>query len=358
MDLRARRGPRARGSEIARFLGRIALAVFFATLIYAEPAESANPRPPGSYVGECCGGAYYAGYTTVAELRVASSGRTLRGGRRGSYIGCYQDGTLLALRARRRVRIEPDGTFRFSGRTRRQTLAPGPSPRDFTYSVRGALTGPDTARLVYSVRPKGGGFGCPVGPRSLALRRRAGEPPFSGCTAQPAETVISSPLGRVFTQRRVFRWAFLPFAYGCLYAVDKRVPFGLDGFDGSGLGQELDQFRLAGPYAAYGCGGNLRDGCWASVSVVDLRDGVLVHSVALLQSGFSRGVAPTDVEVKENGSVAWIAGSQGASEVGAVDAAGQRVLDRRSGIDADSLTLTGSSLTWRRKGQTQQAVLD
>jgi len=342
------------GGGIARLVAGLAFAVILVALLYRpEPAEAGRPVPGGSYVGECCGGDYYYGYVMVAELRVASHGRTLRGGRRGSYIGCYQDGTLVALRPRRGVPIRQDGTFSFSGRSRAQTSAPGPSRRDFRFRVRGRFRSPDTARIVYSVRPRRGGFGCPNGPRGLRLHHRTGEPPFSGCASQPARTVISSPDGRVFSQRKVFRWAFLPFAYGCLYSADRRVPLGLDGFDESGLGTTLDHFRLAGPYVAYGCIANLIGGCRASVSVVDLRDGALLRGASL--PGL---VGPADVELKDNGSVAWIAAFEDSREVGAFDAAGQRVLDRGSRIQANSLSLSGSTLTWRKGGQTHSAILD
>lgn len=285
----------------------------------------------------------------VAELRVGPSGQALLGGRRGSYIGCDRDGTLVPLRPKGRARIEHDGDFSFGGRS-----------RGLKFRVRGRFRSPDLARVTYSVRPRRA-FACPPGPRSLRLHRRAGEPPFSSCASQPAQTVTSSPLARVFAQRMVFRWAFLPFAYGCLYSVDRRVVFGLDGFDEAGLGQALDHFRLAGPYAAYGCGGNLRHGCWASVSVVDLRDGTVLHraSISLSLAGlYGSGRGPTDVELKDNGSVAWIGGSEGLREVGAVDAAGERVLDRGALIQADSLTLTGSTLTWRNGDRTHSTILD
>ena len=98
--------------------------------------------------------------------------------------------------------------------------------------------------------------------------------------------------------------------YGCLYSVDKRVPLGLDGFNAGSGGQSLDNFRLAGPYVAFGCVGNLIHGCWVGVDVVDLRDGP-GHRPNLdtsLGGAFGSGAGRTHVELKDNGSVAWIAG--------------------------------------------------
>ena len=347
-------------ADVARPVRRIAPAVIVVGLLCTTPpAAAAEPVANGVYVGECCGGELYYGYSMVAELRMGSDGRTLRGGRRGSYIGCDQDGSLLALRPRRSVRIR-DGSFSFSGRSRRHTLATGKT-RVFSFRVRGRFGSLDTARIVYSVRPKRAGFGCRVGPRMLRLHRRAGTPPFIGCASQPGTTIISSSEARVYEQRSVFRWAWLPFAYGCLYSLDTRVSLGLDGFDEGGIGQTLENFRLAGPYLAFACGGNLIDGCWASVDVVDLRDGS-ERSPRLdprVVGSVGAGRAPSDVELKDNGSVAWIAGVDDKyREVGALDANGQRLLDSGSRIQPDSLALEGSNLTWRKDNELRAATLD
>lgn len=360
MQLRSHgRASRRGGGDVARLVRRIAPAVIVVGLLCtAHPAAAAGPVANGIYVGECCGGDLYDAYAMVAELRVGSDGRTLRGGRRGSYIGCDQDGTLLALRPGHRVRVR-NGSFSFSGRSRRHTLATGKT-RVFSFTVRGRFGSPDTARIVYSVRPKGAGFGCRVGPRVLRLHRRADKPPFIGCASQPGTTIISSPEARVYEQRSVFGWGWLPFAYGCLYSGDRRVAFGLDGFDERGIGQSLENFRLAGRYVAFGCGGNLSGGCWVGVRVVDLRDGS-ERSPSLdtsLGGSFGAGVGPSDVELKDNGSVAWIAGVDKYHEVGALDINGQRLLDSGNRIQPDSLMIDGSTLTWRKGDQLRVATLD
>jgi hypothetical protein len=328
---------------------RAMLAAMIVTTLAAaaDPAAAAPAVAGGLYVGECCGGAYYDGYVMVAGLRVAADGRTLRA---GSYTGCYEDGDLEKLRAGRRRRIHRDGTFAWRARA-----------AGVRFRVRGRFRSPNRARLVYSVRPRRN-FNCPPGPRPLRLHRREGEPPFVGCLSQPGRTVVSSPEARIFEQRRVFSWAFLPFSYGCLFSGGPRVSFGLDGLTEASLGQDLNQFRLAGPYAAFGCGGNLSDGCWSAVYVVDLRDGSR-RAVNLSTSGFGRGANPTDVELKDNGSVAWIEllydpFGRYSYQVGAADAAGRRLLDRGSRIDPDSLALNGSTLTWVKARQLRSASLD
>jgi hypothetical protein len=332
-----------------------------ALLVFAGSAGAAQPVADGRYVGECCGGGdYYYNYVPVAKLRVASGGRALVGGPRGSYVACYQDGTLLALRPPRAVRIRRDGSFSFSGRRRALTLAIG-ERRVFKFAVHGRFTTRDRARIVYSVKPGATTFGCESRAQVLKLHRNAGEPPFVGCAAQPGKTVLSSSEARVFEQRHVFYWGFVPFAYACLYSVDQRVALGPNGFDERGVGLRLKQFRLAGPYLGYGCGGNWMDKCTAGVRVVDLRDGSVRSPVmpawVFSQNGWS---VPSDVELKDNGSVAWILGGRPdwPLEVGALDKNGQRQLDRGTGIEPNSLTLDGSTLSWQNGNQTHSTTLD
>jgi hypothetical protein len=345
---------------IARLGVPLAAAVVISLACLTDRARAATPVADGQYVGECCGGAYYYRYVPVAKLVVASGGHTLVGGRRGSYIACVQDSYPLALRPRRAVRIESDGSFSFRGRRRALTLATG-KRRVFRFSVRGRFTSTDSARIVYSVRPERANYGCPQGPRVLKLHRRTGEPPFIGCASQPGKTILSSSEARVFEQRRVFYWGFVPFAYACLYSVDQRVALGPDGFDERGVGLRLRQFRLAGPYLAYGCGGNWMDRCRSGVRVVDLRDGSvrrpLMPDWVFDLNGWT---VPTDVELKGNGSVAWIlAGPVGwPREVGALDTNGQRLLDSGARIDPASLTLDGTTVRWRKGDQMHSAALE
>jgi hypothetical protein len=351
----------ALGATLAAFPSAAAEAAPDAGRLSAGFADAPAPISRAAYVGECCGGDYYYHYVVLAKLRVAFGGRALVGGPRGSYIACDQDGTLLALRPQRAVRIRRDGSFSFSGRRRALTLAIG-KRRVFNFAVHGRFTSPDRARIVYSVSQGATAFGCTSTAQVLKLRRNAGEPPFIGCAAQPGKTLLSSADARVFEQRRVFYWAFLPFAHACLYSVDERVTLGPDGFDERGVGLSLKHFRLAGPYLAYGCGGNWMDRCFAGVRVVDLRDGSLrsPQLPAWVFNHIGWGPVPADVELKENGSVAWtIAGPPGwPREVGALDTSGQRLLDSGPNLDVNSLELNESTLTWLNDGTTRSTTLD
>ena len=136
-----------------RRAGGMAVAALVLLVCFVGPAGAAQPVPSGEYVGECCGGEYYYRYAVAAQLRLGSDGRTLIGGRRGSYVGCDQDDSLLALRPPQAVRIKSDGSFSFSGHRRAATYAIGQTRR-FSFRVRGRFTSSDTARVVYSVRPR------------------------------------------------------------------------------------------------------------------------------------------------------------------------------------------------------------
>jgi hypothetical protein len=104
------------------------------------------------------------------------------------------------------------------------------------------------------------------------------------------------------------------------------------------------------------------DRCFAGVRVVDLRDGSLrsPQLPAWVFNHIGWGPVPADVELKENGSVAWtIAGPPGwQREVGALDTAGQRLVDSGPNLDVNSLELNESTLTWINDGTTRSTTLD
>jgi len=165
-----------------------------------------------------------------------------------------------------------------------------------------------------------------------------GQPPFSSCAKQRAADLVRGPTGRIFEQDRYLESGFYPHLYACLFETNKAFRLGRNWDD-----ETIGPVDLAGPYAAYQRGG-------FAIVVRDLRTGSILRTIAV-NAGF---FGATDLEVKENGSVGWIQ----ASGVYAVDWAGQRQLDTGSGLQADSLRLSGSTLTWIRGGVLRSATLN
>jgi hypothetical protein len=349
----------------SRLTAAVVLVLVIGLAALAGPATAAAPVAGGRYVAECCRFPQLENHFRVADLRVAADGRTLT---RRSYVGCESNAFFLnKFRPPRSVRIRREGRSdgSFSFQARRRSYRGG----YVTVRARGRFTSAGGGWFRYSVRPTKRSH-CQPGPVTVGLHLDR-EPPFSGCGAQSAWTYVATSNGLVFEQHRVlFGWSFLPITYGCLYSVNERFALGLNGVSASGLGQLLSHFRLAGPYAAYGCQGNTTDvevdgariaGCVSALYVTDLRDGS--RREVKVSGGQFRGGGVEDLELKENGSVAWIEsaferGSRTVEQVGALDTTGQRVLDRGFRIERNSLTLTGSTLSWINAGQARSAVLN
>ena len=91
----------------------------------------------------------------------------------------------------------------------------------------------------------------------------------------------------------------------------------------------------------------------AGLDLVDLRAGT---KNGVTSMGWSGSV--TDVELKPNGSVAWIQHREGTTTVMKQDASGRHELDSGAGVARDSLALSGSWLYWTKDGQPRVATLD
>jgi hypothetical protein len=291
----------------------------------------------------------------TAFLRVSADGRRLTGSGPGSRVRFRTEcgrkrrkfvRRTIDLARTRPLKVKRDGSFRLVKKRGR-----------LRFRLRGRFVSSGAARITYRASlPR-----CRSARRRVALRRD-GQPGFSGCRSQSATDVLSSQEARIFWQRRLRRERFqqrvyfLRYAYGCLYGTNKRFRLGLDDFGDSGQGGFVDLFQLAGPFTAFRAGCTT-EGCVGSVYVVDLRDGRSVREISRL-SEQDDGQA-TDIALKENSSVAWISRNRsGGHEVTAIDSSGRRRLDLGSDIRPESLSLTGSTLTWRRGGVTRSAVLD
>jgi hypothetical protein len=196
--------------------------------------------------------------------------------------------------------------------------------------------------------------------RTGALYRK-GQPPFTGCRSQAAQTDAQNADGRAFEQLRYVAddSEFAPFAYACLFSADRRVP--LSPIDES---MELTAPVLAAPFVAFAVANCPGAGCYSTVTVRNLQNGRLVHDLSATMTGGPPGTSEhvTDLELKPNGSVAWLDQLSGFTigtiEVIAVDATGRRLLESSPDVDPRSLTLDGSTLSWITAGATHSATLD
>jgi hypothetical protein len=91
----------------------------------------------------------------------------------------------------------------------------------------------------------------------------------------------------------------------------------------------------------------------AGLDVVDLRSGEKHTITSMAWEG-----SVTDVELKPNGSVAWIQSREGTATVTKLDASGRHELDAGPAIGLDSLALSGSRLYWMNDDQPRTALLD
>ncbi len=187
-----------------------------------------------------------------------------------------------------------------------------------------------------------------------------------GCRATGSRTVVATNQGRIFTIRDRLAGRPVTFYFGCLYRVNRAFALGRD-FQGRTFTDTLRHARLAGPYAGYAVTSTVEQPCGsaAEVRVKDLRTGRMEQRApGAAQSGPER---ITDLELKPNSSVAWIAttcvpAGPGRDEVRAIDGDGRRTLD--TGVDgaADdvqgaSLALSGSTLYWTKGGAAVTARL-
>lgn len=340
---------RATAPSGVRLRTALALAVSVVCAMFsAAPALAAKPAKGGRYFGvhglDTIGSPVSDFSEVDSYLRVSRSGRRL--GRSSEVVS--DCGSIFLKRSRRRyVRISRGGRFRLDKRHGRLRVR-----------LSGRFVSRGHAKIVYSVRK--------TRSRCVARNQRVGlylkgQPPFSGCRTQRATNIARGPTGRVFEQDRYVRDGFFPHVYACLYETNKRFRLGQNYDD-----EVVDPVDLAGPYVGYYNG---------SIDVRDLRSGRLLRSVDAGAVGcgcaFGSNVyagAIAGLQVKENGSVGWIVQERRCqchpgveltpARVYAVDTAGRRLLDAGPGVQADSLKLSGSTLTWIRDGALRSATLD
>lgn len=324
-------------------LRMLVLAAFL--LMFPSPAAAARPIE----------GARYLDYEVQTRLKVSEDGRSLSprsivDAKLFQPSSCNRPAPAVRLGSRRHlVRISPGGRFRFVKRT-----------AGLVIRVRGRFATRDRVRVGYLARPRRKRAlprGCGGGPTRLSAHR-AGPIRMRNCRTHRAKTLLLTATGRVFEE---FVWrpgrsgpsgnSWIDAAYGCLFFQNE--PFGLGQVDDDDF--DLDVLQLVGPYVAYEVQGCVGLGCGFSLVVRDLRDGGKFRDESTSPVG--------DLELKENGSVAWIATSnfdpaKPMRWVWASDSLGTRLLDEGPDIAPGSLALNGSMLSWVNGALSRSATLE
>lgn len=141
-----------------------------------------------------------------------------------------------------------------------------------------------------------------VGPATATATAAAKE----RCAAKGSRTEVASRAARVYSVRRVRDGEATRRWYGCAYAAGRRVHLGDVGPAGE-FSDRISPVRLAGRHVAFVSEytASTGDALGAVVAVRDLRTGAFVRRFA--SPGDPNTYDVTDLELRANGSVAWIA---------------------------------------------------
>jgi hypothetical protein len=161
---------------------------------------------------------------------------------------------------------------------------------------------------------------------------------------------------------RVRVYALHQAVFGCSAA--RRHSFRL-GHATRSIGEdEVGPVAVAGDLAAYGLRRFGVDTALASVVVRRLTDGTTLKELSATRAlGAESFQSVESVVIRRDGAVAWIGSvhsigaRRSAIEVHEAGTGGDRLLDSGSGIDAGSLRLHGSTLSWVDGGATRHATL-
>ncbi len=159
----------------------------------------------------------------------------------------------------------------------------------------------------------------------------------SSCSAAGSETLRENSVARVYETR------------DDVIACSKRTGHR----EGILMGERIWQLRLRGHYVAYAffvCI-DLDEDCNDGIERVDVRSG----RFSSVRGGGDGDVVR--VELRRTGSVAWSEDERGTGEVYRRDRDGFRRLERAAGLDAASLRLRRTTLSWLTDGERRTATL-
>jgi hypothetical protein len=170
------------------------------------------------------------------------------------------------------------------------------------------------------------------------------------CAPAGARVVLANARVRVYRDG--------PEVVACWVRTGRETSLGYRESGGSGgFADVVRQLRLAGRFVAHSLV-TCRDRCSVRVVVTDARTSrTRARSVP---AGLDPN-AVRDLELRPNGSVAWIgpssAGEGAPLEVRARDASGERTLDSGADVEPHSLALGGATLYWTKAGRPVSAQL-
>jgi hypothetical protein len=199
-------------------------------------------------------------------------------------------------------------------------------------------------------------------PRQTVHFRLRPMPPFGSCARAHGKTVLSTATSRVYKTWGVDEVGGDRYAYACRFG-GHAIALGASAGDPDGTTQH---FQLAGPYVSFVSYINNESGLVEHVGVVDLRGfGRTVRSAAPSTTTGDYGFAAKPL-LSARGSSAWVAFDCGHRnracgrpyEVWVADRAGTRRVDRGDHVNPKSLTLHGTTLSWRNGGETKTATLE
>ena len=174
------------------------------------------------------------------------------------------------------------------------------------------------------------------------------------CGPVAARTLAADKVARVYTVGNS--------VYGC--ALGGKHPFKLGQRRTCIMASQVTTVAVAGRLAAYGLASCGVDTGSTLVIVRRLDDGVQLHTfVATSPAGPESYQSVDSLVCKADGAVAWIGtgsslvGSRKLIEVRKGDRQGAALLDSGPAIDASSLRLHRSQLSWTHGGQTRTATL-
>jgi hypothetical protein len=170
------------------------------------------------------------------------------------------------------------------------------------------------------------------------------------CAPAGARVVLANARVRVYRDG--------PEVVACWVRTGRETSLGYRESGGSGgFADVVRQLRLAGRFVAHSLV-TCRDRCSVRVVVTDAR------TSRTRERSVPAGLDPNavrDLELRPNGSVAWIGPSsvgEGAPlEVRARDASGERTLDSGADVEPHSLALSGATLYWTKAGRPVSAQL-